>query len=260
MSWKLPDERVSQLRGPSSYTVENGGFELPWRLANLLHALPRRPRVLDVGADHGLMALAALRCGIASEVLAIDRREGPLEGAAARSYLRSDDAYRFVLSDGLNGVKTAHDDLVVVAGMSGENAATILHDALLTPTFPLVWAFQVNDGHDVLRRTLFDAGFCALSEWFVAEPKRFFLNQIWTFRGSRQSALERDCALGPLSMSGHSPLMKVWIELERRRLARDLEGLKRARDYAPDDARARAIVRRDRLLAGQSLEIPAQTD
>ena len=61
-------------------------------------------------------------------------------------------------------------------------------------------------------------------------------------------------------MSGHSPLMKVWIELERRRLARDLEGLKRARDYAPDDARVRAIVHRDRLLAGQSLEIPAQTD
>ena len=109
-----------------------------------------------------------------------------LEGAAARSYLRSDDAYRFVLSDGLKDIETAQDDLVVVAGMSGENAATILHDALLTPTFPLVWAFQVNDGHDVLRRTLFEAGFCALSEWFVAEPKRFFLNQIWTFRSSRQ--------------------------------------------------------------------------
>ena len=144
MSWKLPDSALS-LRGPASVSIDPGGFDLPSRLFELLKALPRRRRLLDVGADHGLLALAALRLGIVEEAFAIDRREGPLAGAAARGYLAKNDRYQFVLSDGLKGVETAGDDVVVIAGMSGENASCILRDVLSRgERLPALWAFQVN--------------------------------------------------------------------------------------------------------------------
>lgn len=260
MSWKLPS-KASSLRNPQSVRVEPGGFDVPRRLYELVRALPSSPRLIDVGADHGLLALAALRLSIADKVVALDRREGPLAGAAARTYIDKDDDYEFVLSDGLQEIETELTDSVVVAGMSGENAAGILESAMLKRAPPRLWAFQVNDGHPTLRRALFKAGFRVLSEWFVAESQRFFLNQVWIL-GENRAYLPTDaeCELGPLAFSGHSPLMKVWIGLERARLARDLEGLKQARDFCGDDPRYQAIVHRDRLLAGQSLVIPAQTD
>ena len=250
MSWKLPDSALS-LRGPASVSIDPGGFDLPSRLFELLKALPRRRRLLDVGADHGLLALAALRLGIVEEAFAIDRREGPLAGAAARGYLAKNDRYQFVLSDGLKGVETAGDDVVVIAGMSGENASCILRDVLSRgERLPALWAFQVNDGHTHLRETLFKAGFCALSEWFTSEPRRFFLNQLWVYSGGAPIYSERDCELGPLTLGGQSPLMRTWVKLERARLARELEGLQQARDFNADNLRYKAIVQRDRLLAG----------
>lgn len=260
MSWKLP-EAARSLRGPATASIAPGGFDLSFRLFDLLRALPRRPRILDVGADHGLLALSALRLGIASEALAIDRREGPLSGAAARMFLEKGDDYRFVLSDGLESVETTRDDMVVIAGMSGENAASILRATLSRGvSLPSLWAFQVNEGHRALRETLFNAGFCALSEWFVAEPKRFFLNQIWIHIGVTQCYSEHDCELGPLTLGGRSPLMQIWTGLEGTRLARDLEGLRNARDFDSKCSRYQAIAKRYRLLADQSLEIPAHTE
>ena len=177
--------------------VEPGGFALPHRLFSLLGAIPRRPRLLDVGADHGLLALAALRLGLADEVLAVDRREGPLAGAAARNFLREGEPFAFKLSDGLDAVDAREDDCVVIAGMSGENAASVMRSALARGKVPALWCFQVNDGHVALRQTCYASGFRPLTEWFVAEPKRFFLNQIWMYCGPSEfppSSIDLDWA------------------------------------------------------------------
>ena len=126
--------------------VEPGGFALPHRLFSLLGAIPRRPRLLDVGADHGLLALAALRLGLADEVLAVDRRDGLAFGAAARNFLREGEPFAFKLSDGLDAVDAREDDCVVIAGMSGENAASVMRSALARGKVPASGAFRSTMG------------------------------------------------------------------------------------------------------------------
>ena len=146
MSWKLPTA-YQHLAGPGSLTVEPGGFALPHQLFSLLGAKSRtRPRLLDVGADHGLLALAALRLGVADEVLAIDRREGPLAGAAARNFVREGESFAFKLSDGLDAVDATEDDCVVIAGVSGENAASVMRSALARGNMRISGAFRLTMG------------------------------------------------------------------------------------------------------------------
>ena len=260
MSWKLPTA-YQHLAGPGSLTVEPGGFALPHRLFSLLGAVPRRPRLLDVGADHGLLALAALRLGVADEVLAIDRREGPLAGAAARNFVREGESFAFKLSDGLDAVDATEDDCVVIAGMSGENAASVMRSALARGNMPDLWCFQVNDGHAALRQACYASGFRPVTEWFVAEPKRFFLNQIWMNCGSSDFPPSPiDLELGPLSYSGLSPLMEAWIAVERARVTRDLEGLRKARGFDACSSDFLHLTSRLQLLERQSLVIPGHTD
>jgi len=77
VSWKLPS-KASSLRNLQAVRVDPGGFDVPRRLYELVRALPSSPRLIDVGADHGLLALAALRLSIADKVVALDRRETAL--------------------------------------------------------------------------------------------------------------------------------------------------------------------------------------
>lgn len=253
MSWKLP-QRSSNLSGPNHRKINPGNYALPNRLFELLLGLPKSPRLLDIGADHGLLALSALRLGITDNAWAIDRRKGPLDGAIARTLQSSDDCLSFVLSDGLAEITTRSDDVVVVAGMSGENASTILENARLSQdSLPSIWAFQVNDGHEELRRTLVSHGFVPLAEWFVAEAKRFFLNQVWMQVGHSPRRLsDMELLMGPLSLSGRTQLLEVWVQWELARIDVQLEGIANSSDGSASGERVTCLLQRRALLTGAS--------
>lgn len=253
MSWKLP-QGSSHLSGPNHHRINPGRFSLPSRLFSLLAALPKSPRLLDVGADHGLLALSALRLGVTSEAWALDRSDGPLAGAAARTFLTPADRLSFVRSDGLRQVSTRTDDVVVIAGMSGDNAGSIVDDALrMHEASPRVWAFQVNDGHEGLRLRLTGLGFAPISEWYIAESKRFFLNQIWVNLGRPSNHLsDVERLLGPLAISGRAPLLEAWVECELARIDAQLQGLKASVQPTDIEQRIEALRKRRTLLTRSS--------
>ena len=84
-------------------------------------------RVIDVGSDHGLTAIASLSCNAATSVVCTDINEGP--AAICKDNLReagcSDRAEVFV-TDGLDGIKLEPEDIIVISGLGGLNTIDIL--------------------------------------------------------------------------------------------------------------------------------------
>ena len=84
--------------------------------------------LLDVGCDHGKVAIAALSRGICARAIASDINQGPLATAkanAARCLPPSADI-TFVCCDGIPSISLEGHVDIVIAGMGGDNIVEIL--------------------------------------------------------------------------------------------------------------------------------------
>lgn len=86
-------------------------------------------RVADIGCDHGYLSIYLLKNGIASQVIAADINEMPLQSAKdnARRFGVSDHI-RFYLSDGVKSIPRDFDTLVC-AGMGADTMISVLRTA-----------------------------------------------------------------------------------------------------------------------------------
>ena len=86
-------------------------------------------RVADIGCDHGYLGIYLLKNHIASQVIASDINEGPLNAAvfnAEKFGVR--DKMRFYLSDGVKSIPRDFDAMVC-CGMGGDTMISILEAA-----------------------------------------------------------------------------------------------------------------------------------
>ena len=90
--------------------------------------LPGRPAA-DVGTDHGYLPVYLRQNGVCDSVIASDIAPAPLESARASARKYDVDGVDFRLCPGLEGIRQAEADTVVIAGMSGETMITILEAA-----------------------------------------------------------------------------------------------------------------------------------
>lgn len=135
---------------------------LPPRLLAIAQRIPPGSRVVDVGCDHGYLAIWLRQQGACPFVIATDLAAQPLE-AARRNAQRAGVAsgIEFRLADGLEGVNPHEVDTVVLAGMGGETMRGILrgapwlqdggHRLLLQPQskLPELMAFLATNGYQV---------------------------------------------------------------------------------------------------------------
>ena len=85
---------------------------------------------VDVGTDHGRLAVWMLQNEKAERVAATDIRPGPLSSArATAAEYGLEDAIRFELCDGLAFSGAEEADTVIIAGMGGETIEGILRRA-----------------------------------------------------------------------------------------------------------------------------------
>ncbi len=82
--------------------------------------IPSFSRLFDVGCDHALLCIEAIRRKIAEKAWAMDIREGPLEIARRNIRLAGlQDKITVCLSDGLDEVIVESGDAVSILGMGG---------------------------------------------------------------------------------------------------------------------------------------------
>lgn len=140
-------------------------IELPERLASVFNLIPDSTvRVIDVGSDHGKMALACLQSEKAKRVVCTDIHKEPAERTrrclADYNYSDKSEVYQ---ADGLDGVALENNDTVVIAGMGGNTIVDIL-TRVLDVTTPdtlknVTWCLQPQKSIERLRYFLADNGF-----------------------------------------------------------------------------------------------------
>ncbi|MFN3429190.1 MAG: tRNA (adenine(22)-N(1))-methyltransferase, partial [Candidatus Sericytochromatia bacterium] len=193
------------------------------RLETILAMLRPGGTVVDVCADHGLVALAAVARGLADEAIAIDRAEAPLAVAAANreaAGLRAQVALR--LGDGLAPLAEGEGGTLVLAGVGARLAVEILEaePAKLSRFERAI--VQPNQEPERVRAWALGAGWHLENEAVVAEDGRFFVVLAFRRAEGPDPAYARPgftpealCQIGPLLMSRTDDAARAYLD-ERR--------------------------------------------
>ncbi|GGH26611.1 tRNA (adenine(22)-N(1))-methyltransferase [Paenibacillus segetis] len=134
------------------------------RLQQIAERLPEGCRLADIGSDHALLPVSAVKSGKASFAVAGEVSDGPLD-AARRQVAEAGEGHRISVrkGNGLEVITAGEVDTVTIAGMGGALIVSILSagEDKLVGVKRLV--LQPNVAEELVRRWLFEHG------WFLSE-------------------------------------------------------------------------------------------
>ena len=118
-------------------------------------------RVADIGCDHGYLGIYLLKNHLASQVIASDINEGPLNAAVCNAEKYGvREKMRFYLSDGVKNIPRDFDAMVC-CGMGGDTMISILEAALWLKEGNYRLILQCQSKRPELRKYLGENG------WFI---------------------------------------------------------------------------------------------
>lgn len=198
------------------------------RLLCCASLVPEGARVADVGCDHGYLGIWLLAQGRASFVAASDLREKPLEKARENSRLfGTAEQMTFSVADGLAAVDPDAVDVIVCAGMGGDNIAGILEAApwVRNPRYTLVLQPQTS-GND-LRRYLGEQGFSIERETLVRDGGFLYFTLVARYGGG-QPLTPGEQYLSPQLLACGSELLPAYFDRVLNALERTVVGMRRS--------------------------------
>lgn len=196
------------------------------RLRMVGELVPAGARLADVGTDHAYLPAALLLEEKIPWAIAADLRRGPLDRARATvgSYGLTG-RVKFLLCDGLAGVRPEEVDAVAIAGMGGETIAAILNAAPWTRDRDVPLVLQPMSSMPELRKWLQDNGFRIDTERLAREGDTLYT-----------ALLVRAGEMGPLTpaelwagRNSGDALRGAWLDQWLARTGRALEGMAQAR-------------------------------
>ena len=150
-------------------------IKLSERLLAVASLVTPGSRVVDMGCDHGHLAIYLIEKGLVPSVIATDINIGPISRAEENiddHDLSGDIEIR--LSDGLKMIEPGEADSVVMAGMGGNLMIEILiRDSDVAGSIR-EFIFQPQSETAKLRHYLQDAGFRIVSEVMVLEDEKYY--------------------------------------------------------------------------------------
>lgn len=150
-------------------------MKLSARLQLIADWLPAGCRFADIGSDHALLPVAAVRSGQAVFAVAGEVNDGPLE-AARRQVAEAGETARISVrkGDGLAVITPGEVDAITIAGMGGALISSILDDgqAKLAGVKRLV--LQPNVGGEFVRRWLLEHDWVLAQEAILEEDGKIY--------------------------------------------------------------------------------------
>ena len=211
------------------------GLALQPRLRAIADLVPDGARLVDVGTDHGFIPVDLLLSERISYAIASDIGAAPLDHAR-RTADQHDvtEGIEFRLCDGLKDISPDEVDCVVIAGMGGDNIASILEVAQWTKENTLL-ILQPMSKAEVLRRWLPANGYRVIAERLVADKGVIY--PILSVRGGQMEATDESQFWGGFLLDG-DPLLERYLDERILRLRRAAAGLEKAKDPAMQDRRS----------------------
>lgn len=173
------------------------------RLSMVLGLAPEgNSRLIDVGSDHGLLALEALKKNLVSRVVCTDIHKAPAEKSriclSMAGYSSVSEVY---CTDGLKGVPLEENDSVVIAGMGGLNIIEIIEEAKATnieDIFKTVsFILQPQKSTDLVRKYLSENGFEIVDEAVCEDRDIYYQASRAIYRGTNFPLTLKEQFYGP---------------------------------------------------------------
>lgn len=150
-------------------------MKLSNRLQRIHDQIPEGSRLADIGSDHALLPVAAVRSGKAVTAIAGEVNPGPYE--AARKQV-SDAGLKEQITvrrgDGLDIISAGEVDVITIAGMGGALIASILDRGLSKLDEVKLLILQPNVGEDILRRWLLEHHWVVVAEQLLEEDGKVY--------------------------------------------------------------------------------------
>ena len=144
-------------------------LELSPRLQLLADWVPQGARFADVGTDHAYLPVWLTLHGRVTSAIASDLRKGPLERARETGRTYGAEGIDYRLGDGLAFIRPEEADTIVIAGMGGENIASILAAAPWTADGEHTLLLSPHTKAEELRQFLMDHGYAIRREALVRD-------------------------------------------------------------------------------------------
>lgn len=181
-------------------------------------------RVADIGCDHGYLGIYLLKNGIASNVIASDVNEKPLQSALHNAVkFGVKEHMSFYLSDGIRSIPQEFD-VLVCAGMGGDTMISILEAApwLKDPKYRLI--LQCQSKRPELRRYLTRQGFAICRET-LAQDGKFLYPVMEVVYTPGQMLTAAECYITPALLASGSPLLPAFLNRVTGGLRQTVDGL-----------------------------------
>ncbi len=149
-------------------------LKLSDRLQKIADFIEPGESIADIGTDHGFLPIALLESGKSPHVILSDINAGPLEKARANINKYSPEKeFDIRIGSGIQTLKPAEVDVIVIAGMGGLLITEILGDDLEKSKSYRKLILQPRNGQEKLRLWLIENGFTIEDEVLVKEGKYF---------------------------------------------------------------------------------------
>ncbi|WP_458121717.1 tRNA (adenine(22)-N(1))-methyltransferase [Paenibacillus sp. Z6-24] len=150
-------------------------MKLSTRLTRIAEQIPAGSRLADIGSDHALLPVFAVRQGRVTQAVAGEVNQGPLD-AAQRQVNEAGLGHVIQprLGNGLAVLQPGEVDVITIAGMGGALIVTILSEGLdkLEGVSRLI--LQPNVGEEFVRRWLLEHGWFLSAEQILEEDGRTY--------------------------------------------------------------------------------------
>lgn len=231
------------------------------RLQMLADMVTPGNRLVDVGCDHGYLAIYLVQTGICPGAIGMDVREGPL--AAARRHVEEaglEDYIDVRLSDGLAGCGAGEADTLVCAGMGGRLMERILRTDMEKAGQLRELILQPQSELPRFRAFLRKAGFAVVQEDAVCEEGKYYFAMKAVCRdrrkedpgGAQRESYDLYDMFGELLLRDRYPVLLGYLEHRRKYILQLLASLTAS---GSGKARGRlAEVRRELEQTEEALE------
>lgn len=198
------------------------------RIQALVDAVPPSARVVDVGADHGLISLGLAKRSDIGAILATDisgdslsklAKALPQEAAGVQQKIH------MTVTDGLQKLPWPSADTIVIAGMGGPLIERILRDSLPFAKRAKTWVLSPQSGLPDFRRFL--QRLAMPVEEDLVEEAGIFYPLFRVFPGCQRSpqsdyaeALsDTEAEYGPTLLRQHHPVLMEQLHREQKTLS-----------------------------------------
>ena len=183
--------------------------DLPIRLEMVLDQVKMtrsegvRGRILDVGSDHGYLAIRCLEEELTDSVICTEIHEAPAKRSeAALVEAGFEDESEVYVTDGLKGVSLISGDVIVIAGMGGLNIIDIITRALKDNGYSVfenvTFILQPQKSNDMVRKFLAKTGFVFVDESVCYDRDIFYNCMRVVFKGISTTITDEEACYGPV--------------------------------------------------------------